>query len=106
MITNMNITEFVTSQHLITNTNTTTTMYVFFYIIGIGWGEITRTATYYVSCTELTSFLSISRCFPDWDDICNNLDLNAHLPKPPPEEKEEKKEEKKEGEEKTEEKVR
>lgn len=45
-----------------------------------------------------------NRCFPDWDDICNNLDLNAHLPKPPPEEKEEKKEEKKEGEEKAEEK--
>lgn len=25
------------------------------------------------------------RCFPDWDEICTKLDLNAHLPKPPPE---------------------
>lgn len=24
------------------------------------------------------------RCFPDWDDMCKNLDLNSHLPKPPP----------------------
>uniref|UniRef100_A0A146M3F8 Uncharacterized protein C6orf168 n=1 Tax=Lygus hesperus TaxID=30085 RepID=A0A146M3F8_LYGHE len=30
------------------------------------------------------------RCFPDWDDICTNLDLNSHLPKPPAEEKENK----------------
>jgi hypothetical protein len=22
------------------------------------------------------------RCYPDWDEICTNLDLNAHLPKP------------------------
>nr|CAD7398240.1 unnamed protein product [Timema cristinae] len=28
------------------------------------------------------------RCFPDWEDICKTLDLNSHLPKPPPEEKE------------------
>lgn len=28
------------------------------------------------------------RCFPDWDEICKTLDLNAHLPKPTPEEKE------------------
>lgn len=28
------------------------------------------------------------RCFPDWEDICTTLDLNSHLPKPPPEEKE------------------
>lgn len=28
------------------------------------------------------------RCFPDWDDICKTLDMNAHLPKPPVEEKE------------------
>jgi hypothetical protein len=27
------------------------------------------------------------RCFPDWEDICNTLDLNSHLPKPPPEDK-------------------
>lgn len=30
----------------------------------------------------------IFRCFPDWEDICTTLDLNSHLPKPPPEEKE------------------
>ncbi|XP_022171231.1 failed axon connections [Myzus persicae] len=24
------------------------------------------------------------RCFPDWEDMCKNLDLNSHLPKPPP----------------------
>lgn len=28
------------------------------------------------------------RCFPDWDDICKTLDMNAHLPKPVVEEKE------------------
>ncbi|XP_031630726.1 failed axon connections isoform X2 [Contarinia nasturtii] len=28
------------------------------------------------------------RCFPDWDEICSKLDLNAHLPKPEPEIKE------------------
>lgn len=22
------------------------------------------------------------KCFPDWDEICTKLDLNAHLPKP------------------------
>ncbi|XP_057326268.1 failed axon connections [Microplitis mediator] len=36
------------------------------------------------------------RCFPDWDEICNTLDLNTHLPKPPKEETKESKEEKKE----------
>lgn len=30
------------------------------------------------------------RCFPDWEDICTTLDLNAHLPKPPAEEVKEK----------------
>ncbi|RZF33599.1 hypothetical protein LSTR_LSTR009055 [Laodelphax striatellus] len=30
------------------------------------------------------------KCFPDWEDICQTLDLNSHLPKPPPEEKENK----------------
>ncbi|VVC30135.1 Thioredoxin-like fold,Glutathione S-transferase, C-terminal-like,Failed axon connections,Metaxin [Cinara cedri] len=24
------------------------------------------------------------RCFPEWEDMCKNLDLNSHLPKPPP----------------------
>ncbi|KAL5292491.1 fax family protein [Megaselia abdita] len=28
------------------------------------------------------------KCFPDWDEICTKLDLNAHLPKPDPEVKE------------------
>uniref|UniRef100_A0A1B6DW48 Failed axon connections n=1 Tax=Clastoptera arizonana TaxID=38151 RepID=A0A1B6DW48_9HEMI len=45
------------------------------------------------------------RCFPDWEDICTTLDLNSHLPKPPPEEKEaknkdEEKKAEKEGDEK------
>lgn len=22
------------------------------------------------------------KCFPDWDEICTKLDLNAHIPKP------------------------
>jgi hypothetical protein len=26
------------------------------------------------------------RCFPDWEEMCTNLDLNSHLPKPPPKE--------------------
>merc|ERR1719423_294116 len=37
------------------------------------------------------------RAFPDWDEMLANLDLNSHLPKPPPEE-EKKEEEKKEDE--------
>lgn len=40
------------------------------------------------------------RCFPDWEDICKTLDLNSHLPKPPPEEKDEGKKEKKDEKEK------
>ncbi|XKL63531.1 hypothetical protein PGB90_005895 [Kerria lacca] len=28
------------------------------------------------------------RCFPDWDDICKTLDMNAHIQKPASEEKE------------------
>ncbi|XP_068148415.1 failed axon connections isoform X1 [Drosophila tropicalis] len=28
------------------------------------------------------------KCFPDWDEICTKLDLNAHIPKPEPETKE------------------
>ncbi|XP_044731775.1 failed axon connections isoform X2 [Chrysoperla carnea] len=32
------------------------------------------------------------RCFPDWDDMCNTLELNSHLPKPAPEEKDKDKE--------------
>lgn len=30
--------------------------------------------------------------YPDWKEMCESLDLNSHLPKPPPKEKEEKKE--------------
>lgn len=37
------------------------------------------------------------RCFPDWEDMCKNLDLNSHLPKPPPAE-----EKKEDGEKKSE----
>lgn len=40
----------------------------------------------------LDFYYFFSRCFPDWDDICTNLDLNSHLPKPPPEEKDKAKE--------------
>ncbi|CAG0879610.1 unnamed protein product [Darwinula stevensoni] len=44
------------------------------------------------------------RYYPDWDEMCKTLDLNTHLPKPPPEEKEEK-EDKDKKEEKKEEKA-
>jgi len=46
------------------------------------------------SCPNLNEFCSRmkERAFPDWDEILTSLDLNTHLPKPPPEE--EKKEEK------------
>lgn len=52
------------------------------------------------NCTNLVEFCNRvkERAFPDWDDMCTNLDLNSHLPKPPPEE--EKKEEEKKEEEK------
>ncbi|CAB0017926.1 unnamed protein product [Nesidiocoris tenuis] len=30
------------------------------------------------------------KCFSDWDEICTNLELNSHLPKPPVEDKESK----------------
>lgn len=43
------------------------------------------------------------RCYPDWEDMCANLDLNAHLPKPPPAE-EKAKEGEGEGDEKAKEK--
>ena len=35
-------------------------------------------------CSNLVGHVSRikERCFPDWDEICTNLDLNAHLPKP------------------------
>lgn len=44
------------------------------------------------SCQNLTGHVSRmkERCFPDWDEICTKLDLNAHLPKPEPEQKENK----------------
>ncbi|CAH0385984.1 unnamed protein product [Bemisia tabaci] len=46
------------------------------------------------SCANLVGHVNRmkERCFPDWDDICTNLDLNSHLPKPPPEEKDKAKE--------------
>lgn len=42
------------------------------------------------------------RCFPDWEEMCKTLDLNSHLPKPPPVEEKEGKE--KEGKDAAEEK--
>lgn len=60
------------------------------------------------SCPNLVGLVNRmkERCYPDWDDMCKNLDLNSHLPKPPPaeEKKEEKKKEGKDTEEKKEEK--
>jgi len=51
-------------------------------------------------CANLVDFCNRmkDRAFPDWDEMCANLDLNSHLPKPEPEpepvkEEEEKKEE-------------
>ncbi|CAG9857309.1 unnamed protein product [Phyllotreta striolata] len=47
------------------------------------------------SCANLVGLVNRmkERCFPDWEEICTNLDLNAHLPKPKPEETKDKKEE-------------
>lgn len=71
------------------------------------------------NCANLKGFCERlkERAFPDWDEMCSSLDLNSHLPKPPPEEekkeepkeeakekKEEAKEEKKEEEKETDEK--
>lgn len=35
-------------------------------------------------CPNLVGHVSRikERCYPDWDEICNNLELNPHLPKP------------------------
>lgn len=49
------------------------------------------------NCNNLVEFCQRvkERAFKDWDDMCANLDLNSHLPKPPPKEEtpaEEKKE--------------
>jgi hypothetical protein len=50
------------------------------------------------SCPNLVGLVNRmkERCFPDWDDMCTNLDLNSHLPKPPPKEETPKEEPKKE----------
>lgn len=55
-------------------------------------------------CSNLVDFCNRvkDRAFPDWEEMCANLDLNSHLPKPPKEE--EKKEETEEKEEKEEDK--
>jgi len=55
------------------------------------------------NCANLVDFCNRvkDRAFPDWSEMCENLDLNSHLPKPPPKE-EEKKEETKEEEKKEE----
>jgi len=49
------------------------------------------------NCPNLVGLINRikERCFPDWEDICKTLDLNSHLPKPPPEEKESDQKEKK-----------
>ncbi|XP_037935937.1 failed axon connections-like isoform X2 [Teleopsis dalmanni] len=41
-------------------------------------------------CPNLVGHVSRmkEKCFPDWDEICTKLDLNAHIPKPEPENKE------------------
>ncbi|XP_059219486.1 failed axon connections isoform X2 [Stomoxys calcitrans] len=41
-------------------------------------------------CPNLVGHVSRmkDRCFPDWDEICTKLDLNAHIQKPEPENKE------------------
>ncbi|XP_071527250.1 failed axon connections isoform X2 [Panulirus ornatus] len=63
------------------------------------------------NCANLVEFCNRvkDRAFPDWEEMCTNLDLNSHIPKPPPEEKveepaAEKKEEKTKEEEKKDEK--
>lgn len=56
------------------------------------------------SCANLVGLVNRmkDRCFPDWEEMCKNLDLNSHLPKPPPVEEKESKE--KEGKDTAEEK--
>lgn len=58
------------------------------------------------NCNNLVEFCNRvkERAFPDWDEMCANLDLNSHLPKPPPKEEEPAAEEKEEKTEKTEDK--
>merc|ERR1712142_1022034 len=58
------------------------------------------------NCANLVDFCNRvkDRAFPDWNEMCENLDLNSHLPKPPPKEKKEEKEEEKKEEAKEEEK--
>lgn len=42
------------------------------------------------NCSNLSGFCDRmkERAFPDWDEMCTNLDMNSHLPKPPPKEEE------------------
>jgi len=69
-------------------------------------GEVSYTLRDWMveNCVNLKGFCERikERAFPDWDEMCTSLDLNSHLPKPPPEE--EKKEEEEKKDEKTEEK--
>ncbi|KAL3285139.1 hypothetical protein HHI36_019261 [Cryptolaemus montrouzieri] len=46
------------------------------------------------SCPNLVGLVNRmkDRCFSDWDEICTNLDLNSHLPKPEPEQQKDNKE--------------
>ncbi|XP_054290328.1 failed axon connections-like isoform X2 [Macrosteles quadrilineatus] len=56
------------------------------------------------SCANLVGLVNRmkDKCFPDWEDICTTLDLNSHLPKPPPEEKDKEKDKGKDEEKKAE----
>lgn len=48
------------------------------------------------NCTNLVGLVNRikERFYPDWDEMCQNLDLNSHLPKPPKEEPKDEKEDK------------
>uniref|UniRef100_A0A6V7LH56 Metaxin glutathione S-transferase domain-containing protein n=1 Tax=Bracon brevicornis TaxID=1563983 RepID=A0A6V7LH56_9HYME len=48
------------------------------------------------NCSNLVGLCSRmkERCFPDWEKICDTLDMNTHLPKPQKEEEKESKGEK------------
>lgn len=58
------------------------------------------------NCKNLKDFVERikNRFYPDWEEMCKNLDLNSHRPKPPPPVVEEKKEEPEKKEEAKEEK--
>ena len=53
---------------------------------------------------KLTRVCFDRRFYPDWQEMCDTLDMNTHLPKPVKEEKEPEKTEQKEEEKKEEDK--